>query len=64
MFPPASSLVPANWGVYQAPGALESMQRQLCTDFRALHLLEEAGHWVQQERSEGVAAAILDFLRS
>jgi pimeloyl-ACP methyl ester carboxylesterase len=53
-----------DWGVHQAPGALGSMQNQLCTDFRSLHLLDGAGHWVQQERSDGVATVILDFLRS
>ncbi len=52
-----------DWGVYQTPGALERMQR-LCTDFRGRHLLEGAGHWVQQEQSDGVVKLILDFLRA
>jgi pimeloyl-ACP methyl ester carboxylesterase len=28
-----------------------------------VHLLDGAGHWVQQEQSEAVAALLLDFLR-
>ncbi len=50
-----------DWGVHQSPGAVENMQR-LCTDFRGLHLVQGAGHWVQQERSEEVVKLILDFL--
>jgi pimeloyl-ACP methyl ester carboxylesterase len=51
-----------DWGVYQSPGAVDIMQQRLCTDFRGLHLVEGAGHWVQQERSEEVVKLILDFL--
>ncbi len=50
-----------DWGVYQSPGAVENMQR-VCPDFRGLHLLQGAGHWVQQERSEEVVKLMLDFL--
>jgi pimeloyl-ACP methyl ester carboxylesterase len=53
-----------DWGVYQSPGALASMQHQLCADFRGLHLVEGAGHWVQQERPDSVVDVILDLLRS
>lgn len=52
-----------DWGVYQAPGALDRTQ-QICTDFRGVHLLEGAGHWVQQERSDEVVKLLLDFLGS
>ena len=53
-----------DWGVYQTPGALASMQDRLCTDFRGLHLLEGAGHWIQQERGDRVVEVILDLLRA
>lgn len=51
-----------DWGVYQTPGALDNMQHRLCTDFRGVHLVEGAGHWVQQERSDEVAKLLLGFL--
>jgi pimeloyl-ACP methyl ester carboxylesterase len=52
----------ADWGIYQKPGELERMQRDVCTDFRGVHLVEGAGHWLQQEQPERVAALLLDFL--
>ena len=42
----------ADWGIYQKPGELERMQAASCTDFRGVHLVEGAGHWVQQEQPE------------
>lgn len=47
-----------DWGTHQTPGALEAMQTTTCRDFRALHLLEGAGHWVQQEQSAPVATLL------
>jgi pimeloyl-ACP methyl ester carboxylesterase len=38
------------------------MQKQACTDFRGLHLIPGAGHWVQQERPDETVAALRDFL--
>jgi pimeloyl-ACP methyl ester carboxylesterase len=52
-----------DWGVYQAPGAIERMQDHACTDMRGFHLLEGAGHWVQQEQSGKVADLLLTFIR-
>jgi pimeloyl-ACP methyl ester carboxylesterase len=52
----------SDWGVYQAPGALESMATMACTRFEGIHLIDGAGHWVQQERSEAVTAFIKQFL--
>lgn len=51
----------ADWGVYQMPGQLESM-RAACTRLEGVHLIEGAGHWVQQEQPEAVARLVLDFL--
>lgn len=53
----------ADWGVHQKPGEFERMQTEACTDFRGAHLVEGAGHWVQQEQPERVAEILLSFLR-
>ena len=53
-----------DWGIHQRPGAIERMETQACTDLRGLHLLDGAGHWVQQERSADVNRLVLEFLRS
>jgi pimeloyl-ACP methyl ester carboxylesterase len=51
-----------DWGVHQTPGALDNMQHRLCTDFRGLHLVDGAGHWVQQEGRDEVIRLVLDFI--
>jgi pimeloyl-ACP methyl ester carboxylesterase len=53
----------SDWGVYQQPGALERMQERVCTKMAGCHLIEGAGHWVQQEQPEAVSALLVDFLR-
>jgi pimeloyl-ACP methyl ester carboxylesterase len=53
----------SDWGVYQAPGVYEKMQQSACTDMRGCHLVDGAGHWVQQEQPEAVTRLLLDFLR-
>ncbi len=53
-----------DWGIYQAPGAIERMQKVACTQMKEIHLLEGAGHWVQQERPDEVNRLLLSFLRS
>ena len=53
----------SDWGVYQSPGALERMRDEVCTDFRGVHLVEGAGHWVQQEQPDETVRLLLDFLR-
>jgi len=52
----------SDWGIFQVPGALARMQNTACTDMRACHLLEGAGHWVQQEQPSKVTDALLEFL--
>jgi pimeloyl-ACP methyl ester carboxylesterase len=51
-----------DWGVVQKPGELERMREQLCTDWRATVLIEQAGHWVQQENADAVNTQLLSFL--
>lgn len=51
-----------DWGVYQRPGALETMQQHACTEMSGMHLVPDAGHWVQQERPTDVVDHLLRFL--
>jgi pimeloyl-ACP methyl ester carboxylesterase len=53
----------SDWGVYQTPGAFEAMQKTACTAMRGAHLVDGAGHWVQQEQPEAVVQLLLQFLR-
>ncbi|TGE01889.1 alpha/beta hydrolase [Methylobacterium nonmethylotrophicum] len=53
----------SDWGVYQTPGAVEAM-REACTRLTGFHLVEGAGHWVQQEQPAEVARLITAFIRS
>ena len=53
-----------DWGVYQAPGAVERMQEKACTRMVACQLVDGAGHWVQQEQPEAVSRSLLEFLRT
>ena len=53
----------SDWGTYQTPGAAESMQNSACTQMAGFHLVDGAGHWVQQEQPEKVAELLLAFLR-
>ena len=54
----------SDWGVHQNPGALERMQKVACTKMIATHLVDGAGHWVQQEQPEAVTTLLVQFLRA
>src|SRR5262245_8335376 len=53
----------SDWGVYQTPGAVDKMQASACTQMVGFHLVDGAGHWVQQEQPEQVSGRLLAFLR-
>ncbi|TWT11846.1 alpha/beta fold hydrolase [Reyranella sp. CPCC 100927] len=53
----------SDWGIYQMPGAIERMQATACTRMLGCHLVDGAGHWVQQEQPEKVSELLLAFLR-
>jgi pimeloyl-ACP methyl ester carboxylesterase len=54
----------SDWGVYQTPGAVDRMRNNACTKMVGFHLVEGAGHWVQQEQPEQVSKLLLEFLRA
>lgn len=51
-----------DWCVHMSPGAFEAMQTRACADLRGVHLIDGAGHWLQQERPVEVNGLIRDFL--
>ena len=53
----------SDWGVYQTPGAVERMQGTACTNMVGCHLLDGAGHWVQQEQAAKVSELLVGFLK-
>lgn len=54
----------SDWGVYQKPGDFEKMQTRACTQMLGCHLVDGAGHWVQQEQPQTVSRILIDFLQS
>ena len=54
----------SDWGIQQVPRAMAWMQHGACTRMTGVHLLEGAGHWVQQEQPDGVVAVLLDHMRA
>jgi pimeloyl-ACP methyl ester carboxylesterase len=54
----------SDWGTYQKPGEFERMQSTACARMLGCHLVEGAGHWVQQEQPEKVVELLLGFIGS
>jgi pimeloyl-ACP methyl ester carboxylesterase len=52
----------SDWGIFQKPGAFEAMQQSACRQITGRHLVEGAGHWVQQEQPQAVVDLLLAFL--
>jgi pimeloyl-ACP methyl ester carboxylesterase len=53
-----------DWGTFQRPGFFEAMQASACSRMLGCHLIEGAGHWVQQEQPDQVGRLLLQFLHS
>jgi pimeloyl-ACP methyl ester carboxylesterase len=54
----------SDWGSYQTPGVFEAMQTpRVSTQWRGAHLVDGAGHWVQQEQPEQVVKLLLQFVK-
>lgn len=51
----------SDWGIHQRPHDFERMQTSACTQMQACHLVDGAGHWVQQEQSQAVAKLLTEF---
>lgn len=52
----------SDWGIHQVPGDLQTMQQSACSDMRGCHLVDGAGHWVQQEQAQAVNRLLVAFL--
>jgi pimeloyl-ACP methyl ester carboxylesterase len=52
-----------DWGTYQRPGVFEAMQASACSRMLGCHLVDGAGHWVQQEQAAEVTRLLIAFLR-
>jgi pimeloyl-ACP methyl ester carboxylesterase len=52
-----------DWGTYQRPGVFEAMQSKHCSHMIGCHLIDGAGHWVQQEQPAEVSRLLLQFFR-
>jgi len=52
----------SDWGTYQKPGEFEKMRASVCTQWKGSHLIEGAGHWVQQEQPRQVSELLARFL--
>jgi pimeloyl-ACP methyl ester carboxylesterase len=52
-----------DWGTYQRPGVFEAMQQSACTRMLSVHLVDGAGHWVQQEQPDEVVKFLLQFVK-
>ena len=53
----------SDWGVYQTAGAADRMRTTACTNMVGFHLVDGAGHWVQQEQPEEVSRLLIEFLK-
>jgi pimeloyl-ACP methyl ester carboxylesterase len=53
----------SDWGSYQSPGALERMKSNVCINMRGVHMVDGAGHWVQQEQPAETSRLLIEFLR-
>lgn len=51
-----------DWGTWQFPGTVETMEKEASTQYRGIRIIRHAGHWVQQEQPEEVNREILRFL--
>jgi pimeloyl-ACP methyl ester carboxylesterase len=49
------------WAVYQSPGAFEGM-RSVCTQLKAIRLIDGAGHSIAEEQPEAVNRVLIEFL--
>ena len=51
----------SDWATHVSPGALELMRTKATTRMDGVHLIDGAGHWIQQEQPARLAALLLAF---
>lgn len=54
----------ADWARFRPMGALEQMQQHACTNMQSFHIMEGAGHWLQQEQPEKLTEIMIGFLQN
>lgn len=52
-----------DWGTYSAPGALDVMRTKAMTALAGIHMIDGAGHWIQQEQPARLAEMLLAFAK-
>lgn len=52
-----------DWGVFQKAGDFDAMRRA-CPGMEGVHLLDGAGHWVQQEQAAETGRLLAEFFRA
>jgi pimeloyl-ACP methyl ester carboxylesterase len=52
----------SEWGIYQSPGAFETMQKSACTRLLGVHLVPGAGQSVAEEQPDEVNRVLIQFL--
>ena len=53
----------ADWGIFQKPGDLEKMENIFFKNYFGRFIIQEAGHWVQQEQPNKTFEIIINFLK-
>jgi pimeloyl-ACP methyl ester carboxylesterase len=53
----------SDWGTYSAPGALDLMRTKATTRMRGIEMIDDAGHWIQQEQPSRLSTLLLDFMK-
>ena len=54
----------ADWGIYQKPGDLENMESLFLKNYFGRVIINNAGHWVQQEQPDKTFNAIINFFKT
>ena len=53
----------SDWGIYQKPGDLDKMRKSFFKNFFGVILINNAGHWVQQENPDDTCKYLVKFYR-
>lgn len=53
----------ADWGIYQKPGDLKKMEKGFLKNYFGRFIIQNAGHWVQQEQPDKTFELIIKFYK-